>query len=80
MHIALTATHASGKTIGMDQRDRQATENLQDSAYEACSGRTDHRDTKQIAVLCHGAENEYFEGVHLAYRVNLLFSVHKIAS
>ena len=58
----------------MDQRDSQATENIQDSAYEACSGRTDH---KQISILRHGAENEY---VRLACGVNLLFSVHEIAS
>ena len=58
----------------MDQRE---TENLQDSVYKACSGRTDHKNTKQIAVLRHEAENEYCEG---ACRVNLLFSVHKIAS
>ena len=45
-HIALTATRASGETTGMDQRDSQATENLQDSVYEACSGRTDHKNTK----------------------------------
>ena len=64
----------------MDQRDSQATENLQDSVYEACSGRTDYKNTKQIAVLRHEAENEYCEGVRLACRVNLLFSVHKIAS
>ena len=65
---------------GMDQRDRQATENLLDLAYEAYSGRTDHRNTKQIAVLRHRAENEYREGVRLACGVNLLFSVRKIAS
>ena len=50
----------------MDQRDSQATENLQDSVYEACSGRTDHKNTKQIAVLRHEAENEYCEGVRMA--------------
>ena len=71
--------HASGKTIGMDQRDSQATESLQDSAYEAFSGQTDHRNTKQVAVLLHGAD-EYCEGIRLACRVNLLFSVHKLAS
>ena len=64
----------------MDERDSQATENLQYSAYEARSGRNDHRNTKQITVLCHGAENECFEGVRLACGVNLLFSVHKLAS
>ena len=64
----------------MDQRDSQATENLQDSAYEVCSGRTDHRNTKQITVLCHGSENKYCEGIRFACGVNLLFSIHKLAS
>ena len=60
--------------------DSQATESLQDSAYESFSGRTDHRNTKQIDVLFHGADNEYCEGIHLACGVSLLFSVHKLAS
>ena len=64
----------------MDQKDSQATESLQDSAYEAFSGQTDHRNTKQITVLLLGVDNEYYEGVRLACGVNLLFSVHKLAS
>lgn len=53
-------------TPGPQYHRKSGTRVLQDSDYEACSEPADHRKTEQIAVLHHGAEKEYCEGVCLA--------------